>query len=99
MWDSVKSVSAARFARNLCASVESVDTKRALVREVRDLNQQLASVCARHRNCRYDGGAAYSMRWHRRDISTVDYFHPTLTGQRNIAAALWATGAFLPTTN
>jgi lysophospholipase L1-like esterase len=97
MWDAVKSVPAATSARNLCISVESADGERALGRQVRYLNQQLASVCARHRNCRYDGGAAYHLRWQRRDISTVDYFHPSLSGQRKIAAALWATDAFLPT--
>jgi lysophospholipase L1-like esterase len=97
MWDAVKSLSAATFARNLCTSVESTDDRRILAREVRDLNQQLASVCARHPNCRYDGGVTYRLRWRRRDISTVDYFHPSLSGQRNIAAALWATGAFPPT--
>src|SRR5262249_7988606 len=97
MWDAVKSVPAATTTRNLCTSVESADGKRALERQVRDLNQQLVSVCAHHRNCRYDGGAAYSLRWHRHNISTVDYFHPSLSGQRNIEAALWATRAFLPT--
>ena len=33
------------------------------------------------------------------DISTVDYFHPSLSGQHNIADAPWATGAFLLTKN
>jgi len=97
MWDAVKGMPAATTARNLCTSVESAAGKRALERQVRDLNQQLASVCAHHRNCRFDGGAAYYLRWHRHDISTVDYFHPSLSGQRNIADALWATGAFRPT--
>ena len=96
MWDAVKSLSAATSARNLCISATDRD-RPLLVRAVRDLNQQLASVCGRHPNCRYDGGAAYHLRWRRPDISTVGYFHPSLSGQRNIAAALWATGAFLPT--
>jgi lysophospholipase L1-like esterase len=96
MWDAVKTLSGAEFGRNLCIS--ATDRDRPLIaRAIRALNAQLASVCARHRpSCRDDGGAAYRLRWSRRDISTVDYFHPSLSGQRNIAAALWATGLFLP---
>jgi lysophospholipase L1-like esterase len=94
MWDAVKALPAATFARNLCISATDRDRPE-LARTIRNLNRQLASVCARHPNCRYDGGAVYRLRWRRQDISTVDYFHPSRTGQRNIATAMWATGLFV----
>ena len=93
MWDAVKALPAASFGRNLCISATDRDRPE-LARRVRSLNRQLASVCARHPSCRYDGGAVYRLHWHRQDISTVDYFHPSLSGQRNIAAAMWATRFF-----
>jgi lysophospholipase L1-like esterase len=95
MWDAVKTLPGAESGRDLCISATDRD-RPLLARAIRDLNKELASVCARRPFCRYDGGAAYRLRWSRRDISTVDYFHPSLSGQRNIAAALWATGLFLP---
>jgi lysophospholipase L1-like esterase len=94
MWDAVKALPAASSGRNLCIS--ATDRYRPeLARTIKNLNRQLASVCARHPNCRYDGGAVHRLRWRRKDISTVDYFHPSLRGQRNIAAAMWATGLFV----
>jgi lysophospholipase L1-like esterase len=95
MWDAVKTLPGASVGRNLCISATDRD-RPLLARAVRRLNQQLASVCARHPDCRYDGGVVYRLRWLRQDISTVDYFHPSLSGQRKIAAALWATGLLLP---
>jgi lysophospholipase L1-like esterase len=93
MWDAVKTLPTASAGRNLCIS--ATDRHRPeLARTIRNLNRQLASVCARHPTCRYDGGAVYRLRWRRQDISTVDYFHPSLSGQRNIAATMWATGLF-----
>jgi lysophospholipase L1-like esterase len=98
MWDAVKTLPAARFARDLCVSATD-GGRRELARTIRNLNGQLAFVCAHHPNCRYDGGTVYRLSWRGRDISTVDYFHPSLSGQRKIAAALWATGLFVPATH
>jgi hypothetical protein len=53
----------------------------------------LETVCARHPKCRYDGGAVFRIRWSRADVSTLDYYHPSVAGQRKIAAAVWASGA------
>jgi lysophospholipase L1-like esterase len=93
MWDAVKTLPAASHTRFLCTSATDRDRPE-LARMIRNLNRQLASVCARHPSCRYDGGAVYRLRWRRQDISTVDYFHPSLSGQRKIAAAMWATRLF-----
>ena len=39
----------------------------------------------------YDGGAGYSeFKFSTADVSTVDYFHPSVTGQRDVAAFTWA---------
>jgi hypothetical protein len=52
----------------------------------------LETVCARHPKCRYDGGAVFRIRWSRADVSILDYYHPSVAGQRKIADAVWASG-------
>lgn len=91
MWRAVQADRAARAFRSLCLTVTS--HAGAVDRAVRSLNTELATVCARHQACRTDGGAAYRLHWTRADISSFDYFHPSVAGQRKIAAALWSTRA------
>jgi lysophospholipase L1-like esterase len=57
-------------------------------------NRTLADVCALFAACTYDGGAVFSYRFERKDVSTRDYFHPSLEGQRVLAAVTWAAGPF-----
>jgi hypothetical protein len=54
-------------------------------------NSILQSVCGQWpANCLYDGGAGYAFQFSTADVSTVDYFHPSVTGQKDIAALTWA---------
>jgi lysophospholipase L1-like esterase len=57
-------------------------------------NDTLADVCALYAACTYDGGAVFSYRFQRKDVSTRDYFHPSLEGQRVLAAVTWAAGPY-----
>ncbi len=53
-------------------------------------NQALARVCARFIHCRFDGNAAFNLAFVPSDVSTRDYFHPSVAGQAKAAAATWA---------
>ncbi len=53
-------------------------------------NQTLAAVCGQYANCRWDGLAAFNLQFTPEDISTVDYFHPSVAGQNHIATLTWA---------
>ena len=55
-------------------------------------NNVLASVCARYVHCRFDGNAAFNADFVPTDVSTRDYFHPSVAGQRKAAAVTWAAG-------
>jgi lysophospholipase L1-like esterase len=57
-------------------------------------NQTLADVCALYAGCTDDDGAVFSYRFERKDVSTRDYFHPSLEGQRVLAAVSWTAGPF-----
>ncbi len=51
-------------------------------------NAQLASVCRKVANCRYDGGAAQRMSTSAADIS-LDQEHMSLLGNKKLAAVEW----------
>jgi lysophospholipase L1-like esterase len=53
-------------------------------------NATIASVCAGFQSCHYDGGAAYRVSFTTSDVTTRDYFHPSVAGQAKAAAAIWA---------
>ncbi|PPF34397.1 SGNH/GDSL hydrolase family protein [Rathayibacter sp. AY1A3] len=56
-----------------------------------DYNTALASACAAASNdCIWDGGAVTRMTTPLSNISDVDYFHPSVTGQAKIAATTWS---------
>ncbi|MCH6231090.1 GDSL-type esterase/lipase family protein [Microbacterium sp. CFH 31415] len=72
-------------------STKAVDVERraAVQQRVNEYNQALAEACAAYAWCRYDGGAVANYAFTRADISTRDYFHPSLSGQANLAAITW----------
>ena len=57
-------------------------------REV-EFNSVLSSVCATYAQCRYDRGVGYEYRFEAGEVSTNDYFHPSVRGQATIARIEW----------
>jgi hypothetical protein len=53
-------------------------------------NQVLAEVCAQHLTCRFDGLAVFNYRFARGDVTRLDYFHPSRSGQANLASITWS---------
>lgn len=55
-----------------------------------EYNYVLKTVCQTFfANCRWDNYATYAVKFPASDVSTVDYFHPSPSGQANLAAATW----------
>ena len=68
--------------------------RRARVRQRNiDYNTQLAQVCAFYTTCRFDGNAVFSTAFTRSDITSRDYFHPSVNGQAKLAAVTWGAVA------
>ena len=65
--------------------------QRALVRD-RNIafNDVLQAECAQIARCLYDGDAVFSYQFTSRDVSKLDYFHPSLSGQAHLAQRSWA---------
>ena len=55
-------------------------------------NTALATVCAEFARCRWDGLATHDVQFTRADVSTLDYFHPSVAGQAKLAATAWKAG-------
>jgi lysophospholipase L1-like esterase len=72
--------------------------RRARVRQRNiDYNTVLAQVCAMHTRCRWDNNAVFNTAFARSDVSTRDYFHPSVAGQAKLAGVTWnAAAGFLP---
>lgn len=60
------------------------------------LNQALESVCAAYRQCVWDGYSVFNADFTRSDVTTRDYFHPSIAGQAKLAAVTWAIGPYGP---
>jgi lysophospholipase L1-like esterase len=54
-----------------------------------ELNAALAAVCAEYVHCRYDGGAAFGYAFEAGEVTTRDYFHPSVAGQASFARVEW----------
>ena len=59
-------------------------------------NQALLTTCAQYANCLWDNYAGYNFSFPASDISTVDYFHPNLAGQNDVARITWGA-SYWPT--
>jgi lysophospholipase L1-like esterase len=55
-----------------------------------DDNAALARVCAEFIHCRFDGNAAFNLQFVPSEVSTRDYFHPSVSGQAHAAAVTWS---------
>ena len=104
LWSALKQDDSARqrwATANTCQSLLSesnteADRQLVVQREVA-FNEVLARACSRFANCRWDGGVVYRYKFSVSEVSTMDYFHPSLHGQKSLAeltwkASFWASG-------
>lgn len=106
MYNLNKGSSTARFWWGLFGTCKSMlanptkttaadNSRRAAVEaQVVAYNGILASECAAVANCRFDNNAVYNYPFAKSDISTRDYFHPSLSGQANLARVTWGASQF-----
>jgi lysophospholipase L1-like esterase len=96
LWQIYHTSSLAQFAwstGHICQSLLSssdTDADRQAVRNRETaFNQVLAQECAAFANCRFDGYAVFNYSFTKGQISTLDYFHPNLSGQAALASVTW----------
>ena len=58
--------------------------------QVKRYNKELAEACRRYGDrCRWDGGEVYRTRFSLEHVNFFDRFHPSITGQRRLAAVTY----------
>jgi lysophospholipase L1-like esterase len=75
----------------LSAFATSAQRQQIVAQEQAD-NQALASVCAEFSQCLFDNDAVYNVKFTSADVSNVDYFHPSVAGQAELATVAWSAG-------
>lgn len=75
----------------LSASATTAQRQEIVTQEQAD-NNALSTVCAEFSQCKFDNDAVYNYKFTSSDVSDVDYFHPSVTGQGALASAAWSAG-------
>lgn len=112
LWYLFRNNSSARFTwwlYRICPSMLKNPTstaaadvaRRAQVQQrIHDFNAVLQAVCTQDptfaAHCRYDGGAVFNEPFDVVDVSTRDYFHPSLAGLARLARVAWGASGFAP---
>lgn len=70
------------------------DEDRAAVRARIEAYNRILREEAEARGFHHDGGAVFREEARREDVSTLDYFHPSLSGQARLAQTAWDAGPY-----
>jgi lysophospholipase L1-like esterase len=88
----------AHICQSMLGATRTPEERQQVVNRERDFNQILADICGLYKdNCRWDGGATYNYRFSVGQVSPLDFFHPSLSGQAALAQLTW-TKSWWPTT-
>ena len=71
-------------------SSSNTDADRQVVRDRETaFNSVLEQGCGQFANCRFDGYAVFNYSFSAGQVSKLDYFHPSLSGQAALANVTW----------
>src|SRR5215208_4327419 len=79
----------ARICQSMLGATRTEAERQLVVDREKAFNQILADVCAQYSRCRWDGGAVYRYEFTASQVSTLDFFHPSLSGQAALARVTW----------
>jgi hypothetical protein len=97
LWQVLHGNSLARWAwanfhicQSMLGATRTEAERQLVVDRERAFNRILADVCAQYTRCRWDGGAVYNYQFSASQVSSLDFFHPSLSGQAALARVTWA---------
>jgi hypothetical protein len=97
LWQVLHTNSLARWAwanfhicQSMLGATRTEAERQQVVDRERAFNRILVEECARYARCRWDGGAVYNYQFSASQVSTLDFFHPSLSGQATLARVTWA---------
>jgi hypothetical protein len=81
------------ICQSMLGATRTAAERQQVVDREQAFNQILAEICGGYARCRWDNLAVYHYQFSASQVSTLDYFHPSLSGQaalaRVILAASW----------
>jgi len=81
------------LAAPLSTQATDVQRRETVRQRVIAYNSALATECTTYSGtCRTDGGAVFGHPFELGQLSTIDYFHPNVSGQQVLAAVTWDAG-------
>jgi lysophospholipase L1-like esterase len=96
LWQVLHTNSLARWAwanfhicQSMLGATRTEAERQLVVSRERAFNQILADVCGQYSRCRWDGGAVYHYQFTASQVSALDFFHPSLSGQAALARVTW----------
>jgi lysophospholipase L1-like esterase len=81
--------SAAGICRSMLSSANTEQDRQAVLERERAFNGVLAEVCGLYALCRFDENAVFDYRFTASQVSKLDYFHPSRSGQAALASVTW----------
>jgi hypothetical protein len=97
LWEVLHTNSLARWAwanfricQSMLGATRTAAERQLVVDRERAFNQILAEVCGAYHRCRWDNGAVFNYQFSASQVSTLDFFHPSLSGQASLARVTWA---------
>jgi lysophospholipase L1-like esterase len=79
----------AQICQSMLSPSNSEEDRQFVLAREQAFNQVLADVCGQYAICRFDGGAVFNYEFRTSHVSTLDYFHPSLSGQATLATITW----------
>jgi hypothetical protein len=97
LWEVLHGNSLARWVwlnfhicQSMLGATRTTAERQQVVDRERAFNQILAEVCAAYARCRWDNLAVYNYQFSASQVSTLGFFHPSLSGQAALARVTWA---------
>jgi hypothetical protein len=96
LWQVLHGNSLARWAwanfhicQSMLGATRTEAERQLVVDRERAFNRILADVCEQYTRCRWDGEAVYNYQFSASQVSSLDFFHPSLSGQAALARVTW----------
>jgi lysophospholipase L1-like esterase len=97
LWQVLHTNSLARWAwanfhicQSMLGATRTEADRQQVVAQEQAFNQILADVCGQYSRCRWDDKAVYNYQFSASQVSALDFFHPSLSGQAALARVSWA---------
>ena len=81
---------AAQICQSMLSPFNTEEDRLQVLRQVKAYNTVLAQICGQYTNCRFDRRAVFKYRFTTDQVSSLDFFHPSVDGQSALASVTWA---------